>query len=339
MSFQTSDLSANLFSFGDLKIFINSQMTKEHINSVKSIDSGYVPRTKNLLNRTVVHLASRTVAQLDIQLTLGEVVLPPNQGFFKTGMFKQIINFMLMSIKKFAAPNAANEMGFKILFYAPTGSPASDSQWWGDTGIATLGWTKSDVSYGQTVLGVPLSTTHTRYVLWVWLDENYNLIKEPVCAKCKGGAYPSGSGGSGWGGAVPDSGGLGTWSTNSNQPRTQQPTPPQQTQPSQSSWGWGNNENTNLPQSGGFSMPTHASNQKSEQSFFETPSDPISRRTNNSWDGGKGTVSTRGGFRTNGGFSMTQQTGPQTRSQSARKGVTWADTDPSNLFSTDRWKC
>ena len=183
--FQTSNPSANLFTFGNMNILMDAQMTAEQIVRVKTIDPSYLPRTTSPLNRTVVHFASKTVVQMEIKLNICEVSVPSNQAFFKTGMLKELINFLLMTLKTFASPKLANEIGFKIQFYAPTGSPASDPQWWQDTGLTTLGWKKEDQTYGQTVLGVPLPLSCCRYTLLVWLDDNYNLIKEPVCSRCR----------------------------------------------------------------------------------------------------------------------------------------------------------
>ena len=176
MSFQGSNLSDNLFLFENLKIFIDTKMTDEHINSVRSIYERYIPRLTSPLNRTVVHFESRTVVQLEIKLNLCDISVPPNQDLFKTVMIRQIINFMIMSIKTIASPKLANEIGFKMSFYVPNGSPASNIQWWNDTGLTKLDWIRTDNVDNQTILGIPLYGSHCKYTLTIHFDNNYNLI-------------------------------------------------------------------------------------------------------------------------------------------------------------------
>ena len=183
--FQSTDLSGNLFSYDGLNIFVNCQMNNDHVGMVRALDPSYVPRTKYSLNRTVTHNSSNTVVQMDINMNVCEIVLPTNQDSFKTNMFRKMVNLMIESLKLFLKPSAVNDIGFKIFVYAPTGSPASHHQWWVDSGITSFSWgSNPTATHSTTVLETPLTTPHSRFVLWICLDDNYNLIKEPSCDKC-----------------------------------------------------------------------------------------------------------------------------------------------------------
>jgi hypothetical protein len=182
--FQTNNLSLNLYSFEDLVFFVNSQMTQEHIDSVKRFDPGYIPRTASSLNRTVVHRSSNTCLQLDIQFNLCDIVLPPNQSNFKTHMFRTIVNFMLKSIRESVPVNMANEIGFRLIFYAPAGTMAAQDDWWTETGITKMNWRRSPGTYRQTLMGVPLTCEYVQYSLLVQLDSNYKLIRNSMCFSC-----------------------------------------------------------------------------------------------------------------------------------------------------------
>ncbi len=176
--FQNTDLSANLFSFGDLRIFIDAQMDQSHIDMVKKLVPSYIPRVSFPMNRTVVHISSGTYIQMNIQVNLCEIVLPPNQSHFKNSLFQQCVNFMLRSLKIFTT-TMVNEMRFKIIFYAPVSSCAAELKWWTETGITQMSWNRHSDPQNQTVLSINLPTPHIRYTLSVWIDSNYKLIKNP----------------------------------------------------------------------------------------------------------------------------------------------------------------
>lgn len=178
MEFQSHDINKNAYSFGPLRIFINTAMSEEEIGMVKILDPGYLPRKTFRLNRTIVHPQSSTYVQMDIQLNLAEVVVPQNQGAFRSDMLKHIVNFMLRSIKVFTTPTIANEMGFKIIFYAPSNSPASTDQWWSEGGVTRFDWVRDSNPWKEsTLLGTSLNGVFVRYTLKIHLDGAYNLIK------------------------------------------------------------------------------------------------------------------------------------------------------------------
>ncbi len=178
------NILSNATRYDDLNIFLNSNIIEYTEKYIKNIDSNYVPRKNNALNKTVVCQELKICFQLDINMTLCEIVVPPNQEVFRDKIFKSVVNFMVKSINKFYNPKTANEMGFKLLFYVPEGSDASNEQWWEKVIKNKITWNKRG-TVNETVLGVKLPYKHTKYVLPIVLNEEYgNLIKEPICTKC-----------------------------------------------------------------------------------------------------------------------------------------------------------
>ena len=370
--FQSRDLSANLFSYEDLKIFINRQMNQDHINRVKSIDPTFVPRGEAPLNRTVVHIDTHTVVQMDINLNLCEIVLPPNQAAFKSRMFKNMVNFMIRSVKLFTTPKTANEMGFKIFFYAPAGSLATQSQWWADTGITEMSWRTDQASYGQTILGTPLDTPHVRFILLICLDENYNLVKEPKCTTQS--MIPSRQQNDGW--AVPThparaltnpvttqptTNNKWGWdqshpSTSATQPPVSQQTGWGQSNPSTPNSGWGQSQpstSTTQPQTGWGQVPLSTTSGR-PQSTTGTPVSQYNVGTSSSANDGQLNHSNSTGFGNpsawgwvagqNGpqqGGPPDQPTGRQTRSQTKSQAAQKTSNPWGNvgggMFGNDTW--
>jgi len=178
------NILSNATRYDDLNIFLNSNIIEYTEKYIKNIDSNYVPRKNHALNKTVVCKELKICFQLDINMTLCEIVVPPNQEVFRDKIFKSVVNFMVKSINKFYNPKTANEMGFKLLFYVPEGSDASNEQWWEKVIKNKITWNKRG-TVNETVLGVKLPYKHTKYVLPIVLNEEYgNLIKEPICTKC-----------------------------------------------------------------------------------------------------------------------------------------------------------
>ena len=128
MDFQNNNMSSGLCSFGDLRIFFNRQMNSSHVKAVRKLDSSYVPRGKFPLNRTVVHVKSNLHIQLDINVNLCEIIIPSNHLEFKKIMFKQVVKFLVESIKLICDYRLANEIGYKILIYVLYDSPAYHPQ-------------------------------------------------------------------------------------------------------------------------------------------------------------------------------------------------------------------
>ena len=185
-TFQTTNISANLFQFGNLRIFMTSQMNDTHVGMVRSFDPTYYPDLSHPMNRTVVHPETGTYFQLIVDLNLCDVILPANQEAFKTHMFKDTVNFMLSSLRQFMIPYTVNEAGFKISFYAVAGSPASQPAWWDATGITQLSWSQAQIGTGSisqlhpvTSLGSRLPGNYVRYVLMIHVDDQFNLVKLP----------------------------------------------------------------------------------------------------------------------------------------------------------------
>ena len=176
--FQNTNLSENLYSLGDLRFFIDSLMTVEHVNLVRQIDPSYTPNTSTPNNRTVVHTTSNTLFRLNIVMTLCEIVVPLNYNLFKH-VLKDTVNFMISSIQTFTTPEIANALEFKMAFYVPNGSNPSQNDWWNSTGITQMGWTRLNEQFNKTCLGVPLNEQHVRYILKIHVDANYKLIKPP----------------------------------------------------------------------------------------------------------------------------------------------------------------
>ncbi len=185
-------MSANDVTFGSLKVLFNSQINDVMVVKIRQYDGSYVPRTTFPLNRTLVHTESSTVTQMEILINLCEVVLPSNHNNFKQYVFRDLVNYMLKSIETISV-NIVNEIGFKLFFYVPSDSPASNSQWWEDTGITKKGWNRNDMNYNQTLLGTGLNGNYIRYCLTIYLDDNRQLIGAPVTPlvsqNCQGQTY------------------------------------------------------------------------------------------------------------------------------------------------------
>ncbi len=177
MYFQNDDILSNLFSFGDLKIFLNRKMYTSHVEFIQKIDSTYVPRTKFPLNRTILDSKSNMYVQLDININICEIIIPSNHIEFKKNMFNHVINFMIESIKSFCDFRLANEVGYKILLYIPTKSPASQIKWWLDTVSNKISFKQENGVVGKTVLGTNLSEQYVRYTLHIFFNEQYVLVK------------------------------------------------------------------------------------------------------------------------------------------------------------------
>ena len=177
MYFQNDDILSNLFSFGDLKIFLNRKMYTSHVEFIQKIDSTYVPRTKFPLNRTILDSKSNMYVQLDININICEIIIPSNHIEFKKNMFNHVINFMIESIKSFCDFRLANEVGYKILLYIPTKSPASQINWWLDTVSNKISFKQENGVVGKTVLGTNLSEQYVRYTLHIFFNEQYVLVK------------------------------------------------------------------------------------------------------------------------------------------------------------------
>ena len=178
-TFQNTNISANLFQFGNLRIFMNSQMNDTHVGMVRGLNKSYSPDLSHPLNRTVIHPESGTYFQLVIDLNLCDLILPSNQDAFKAHMFQDTVNFMLKSLRQFLTPNTVNEAGFKMSFYVPNGTPAAQPSWWAPTGITQLSWNQAQIGPGPvTSLGSKLQENFIRYVLNIHVNNEFNLVKQ-----------------------------------------------------------------------------------------------------------------------------------------------------------------
>lgn len=169
--FQSTKPSDNLFAFNNIRIFVNSQLTADHIHLIQLIDPSYNPNTSFLMNRTVIHPESKTCIQLNIHVNLCDIIVPSspggNDGF--KHIFSDIINFVLTLLTPVGVVvSVINEMGFKINFYIPTETPAANIQWWENTGITKMDLVQYPTLQMRTTLGVPLSAPHRRYTLYIY---------------------------------------------------------------------------------------------------------------------------------------------------------------------------
>jgi hypothetical protein len=175
MYFQTTDISANLYKFGDLRVFLNKDLDNSHVTAIKNIKSTYSPKTQFQYNRTIVHPNTGLVIQLYINMNICEIVLRENIVEFKTKLFPSIIDYLSESIKSMQGQDyrMANEVGYKILLYVPLLSPASKDGWWPDFNHMKI--KRESELVGKTILGTNLNEKHVRYTLSFYFDANYVL--------------------------------------------------------------------------------------------------------------------------------------------------------------------
>ncbi len=131
-------------------------------------DANYMRRLNFPLNRTVVNEKNKMAIQLDINFNVCEIVVPNNVEIFKNVMLPYVIDFLIDSMKKLLPVRILNEIGFKINLYVPATSSAVAETWWNRHLV------KGNIS-NDTVLGVPLSSSHIKLTLPLLLTDVFTL--------------------------------------------------------------------------------------------------------------------------------------------------------------------
>jgi hypothetical protein len=172
----STDINVTPCIFGNIRVFKNSEITPDQLKLIHGLDLYYTPRCNFLDNLTLVHPETKTIIQVDANLTLFDVMLPPDQEKYKELMFNDTVNYIITTIRSKIPYTVVNEAGFKISFYAPVNTPASNPIWWDSTGITKMDWKPRGIR-NQSTLGMPLSTSNHIYTLYISVDSNYILIK------------------------------------------------------------------------------------------------------------------------------------------------------------------
>jgi len=164
--------------YGKIRVFKNSEIKPEQLNLIHTLDPYYVPRCNFPDNLTLIHPETKTIVQVDTNLTLFDVILPTDQDKYKELMFTDTVNYIITTLRHKIPYTVVNEAGYKISFYAPINTPASNSNWWDSTGITKMDW-KPRGNRNMSTLALSLGSPYQIYTLYISVDAEYMLIKNP----------------------------------------------------------------------------------------------------------------------------------------------------------------
>tara|TARA_R110001599_G_scaffold164352_2_gene353800 strand:- start:237 stop:1310 length:1074 start_codon:yes stop_codon:yes gene_type:complete len=165
-----------------MKVFVNRELTSSDVEKIQNLcDLEYIPRTNNHLNHTIVQTEFNLAVQLDISHNICEIVLPgtySQQNLFKDHFLSYVLTFLRDSIKAGNSVRLANEIGYKIFFYAAETSPAAEAKWWDLENKYTFH--RALKTETETILGTRLKNYNVRYILQIHLDDQYSIVKVPI---------------------------------------------------------------------------------------------------------------------------------------------------------------
>jgi hypothetical protein len=259
-----------MIKIDDVLFLLNSKMNSQDIGKIRIKTPSYHPDTKLPLNRTAFHLPTGTVVQINIWFNLCDVVISDNFDNFKRYLLKSIIKFMLGSIKNFAKSKIANEIGFKINFYFPYGSPPTqNSEYWNGVITDNETWDKNFEQVGVTTLDENILNSN-RYTLYINLDDNYNLVKKPESINTRNNI---------WGNGINDGNnntGNNIWGNGVN--LTNSPNNNWNNPSNDNIWGNGVNKTNNMPNS-----PNNNWNNSSNTNGVNNTGNNMPNSPNNNW--------------------------------------------------------
>ena len=175
----------------DVVFVLNNEITQGQIDQIKRFDPSYEPRKNNTYNRTVIHVPTGTCVQIEINTNLCEIVIKYNFDQFKAYLLRPIINFLISSVKNTSPAKVINEIGYKLNFYVPAGTPFSEDSWWSGSFTEKEMWIKSQQPSSMTNTGLNIPP-HTKVTYFINVDENYLPIKETQCSRCNSTVTPKG---------------------------------------------------------------------------------------------------------------------------------------------------
>lgn len=161
-----------------MEVYLNRSIGEELLAKLRKVDPGYFPRLNFPFNRTVYIASQNLIFQIDSNFNICEVVVPNCTDIFLNTVFLNLVTYMTGTIRDLTSVKVANEVGFKVLLYVNAALPAASLDFWGSR-VAQFDFIKSPTSELQTLFGVNLITPHVKFVMPIYLDSSYQLIKNP----------------------------------------------------------------------------------------------------------------------------------------------------------------